>query len=107
MPKSVLNDKDRKKIVSLIDKKGKTLSEVAEMYKVSPSTISRVLKREGYEIDYRVSTRKTLDSKTKLQLRKTLLGFGIPNPDILISEIDKQFEIKVRETQSEFIIINV
>ena len=86
---------------------GESPSNLAEKYGVHPTTVRRYLRERGRD-PLRMSHQILIDTQTKLQLRKLIQGFTHVSPDLLISELDKHFLIKLRDSEDkDFPIINV
>ena len=83
-----------------------TVKQIAEKYDVHSSTISRILKKHNKRVNL-VVKRSGFDEPTKIALRKLLLGLGISNPNFVVSEMEKQFIIKLREEENSIPIFNV
>lgn len=86
---------------------GYSPSSLAEKYGVHYTTIRRYLRESGRETG-RIAHHVLLSPKEKLLMRKIMSGFGIPNPDFLISELDKHFTFQIREDgDGEFELIHI
>jgi arginine repressor len=106
MAKKKLNENEINQVVKMRKRK-KTLKEIADKFNVHQSTISRLLAELGIETEYKIMQVNSMDRRTKFELRKVLLGFGISDPNILISELGTKFEIKARKNDEEFDVIEV
>lgn len=103
MAKSKINQEAIENLLEEFDM-GETPANLAKIYNVSASTISRYLKKNGRKVEVREAHRVLISDKVKSKLRRILSGHGISNPDILISELDKHFLIEEREHEDYEII---
>ena len=105
MAKSKLNQEELNCLLEEFDE-GETPANLAKIYNVSVSTISRYLKKNNREIKVRESHRVLIGDIVKSKLRRILSGYGIDRPDFLISELDKNFFIEERvEEKAEIIYV--
>lgn len=83
---------------------GESPSKLAIHFNISPSTVSRVLKTNNRNVSVRLAHRVMIEDKVKSRLRKVLSGYGISNPDFLISRLDEEFIIDIRNRDETPII---
>ena len=103
MANKKLSDVSIKTMLLMFDN-GKSPADLAKIFKVSASTISRYLKEFGRVVKLRESHRVLIDDTIKTKLRRLLSGYGISCPDILISDLDKHFIIEIREEEETEVI---
>ena len=99
-----LSSEQKLELLNLFDSGNYTPADLARNFKVSPSTISRYLKKNNREVKTRLAHRVLINSKVKSKLRKVLSGYGVSNPDLLISELDKEYYIQFRDKEDNVII---
>ena len=87
---------------------GETPADLATSFGVHPTTVRRYLRQSGRELS-RITHTTEIDNEVKLELRKILSKFKIDNIDIVISELDKYFNIEKKEDKIDeaFNIIHV
>ena len=105
MANKKLNLEQRMLMLTMFDN-GDSPASLARYFKVSASTVSRHLQINNRKVVTREAHRVLIDDKVKSKLRRILSGYGIDRPDILISELDKNFLMEEREDE-DFEIIYV
>ena len=90
-----LTQKDETLICNSYINKNKSVSQLAKEYEVHPSTISRILLKHGKRKSaVKVSN---ISENVRKELRKTLLGLGISDPNFVISTLENKFCLKLRK----------
>jgi transposase len=82
---------------------GETQANLSKKWGVHPSTIRRYI-RQVQPTKVKPAHRVLISRKDKVTLRRILLDFSIPNPDKLISEIDRHFKLSAREEDEQIVI---
>lgn len=93
---------DRSVIQSVVEeyKLGATPSSLAEKWGVHPTTILRWIKKE-LDIKPKISNPSNMDKVSRLELRKLLVNLNLDNVDLIIRELDSNFDIKLKQTKDE------
>lgn len=89
----------RLKMLEMFDS-GESPANLAKIFNVSASTISRHLHNNNRVVVTREAHRVLISDKVKSKLRRILSGHGVDRPDFLISELDKNFRIDERENEN-------
>lgn len=108
MAKKTLSEEQINQLIKEYDEGfGETPANLSKKWGVHQTTIRRYLRERGL-LERRQAHRVLLGDKEKVLLRKILLDYRVSNPDKLIMELDRHFELKKRELEDEdFIIIQV
>lgn len=106
MAKKKLTDSQVIDLLMLFDVNGFSPAELATHFNISVSTVSRILKKSGRVVRAREAHRVLISNKVKSKLIRILSGYGVNRPDLLISDLDKNFLIELRE-EEDFEIIYV
>lgn len=98
-----LTSEQQYELLDLFDSGKYTPADLARKFQISPSTVSRHLKRNNREIKTKESHQVLINEIVKSKLRRVMSGYGISNPDFLISQLDKEFTIQLREKEERTI----
>ena len=93
---------DRSVIQSVVEeyKLGATPSCLAEKWGVHPTTILRWVKKE-LDLKPKISNPSNMDKVSRLELRKLLVNLNLDNVDLIIRELDSNFDIKLKQSKDE------
>lgn len=96
-----------KKDEELICKSNKSPKRLSDEFGVHESTISRVLKKHNVDKHHKLVKVTNFSTPVRTELFKLLLGLDITNPNFVISEMERYFIIKLRNTNDEIDVFNV
>lgn len=98
MANKKLTLEQRELLLSMFDN-GSSPADLARYFKVSASTVCRHLQNNDRKVVTREAHRVLMKDRVKSKLRRILSGYSVSNPDILISELDKNFLMDEREDE--------
>jgi transposase-like protein len=100
-------DKREAKILKEYDSGNVTPADLAEKYGVHSTTMRRFLREHGRKLG-RIAHSELLSSQVKTKLKRVLVDHNIKNVDALVSALDENFIIELREqVDSSFEIIQL
>lgn len=103
MVRKKLDSEKLEVFLSLFDS-GETPTNLALKFGMSASTVSRYLKKHHRCTEYRTSHHVLINDIVKSKLKRILSERNIADVDLLISDLDREFLIEVRNVEEVFII---